>query len=111
MHHSRSALGMLVTRWRAALKRRRIRTLPAICPLVATLAPGLPGEADAKPFTNPAGQEVTLSTDTTVDGTFTNEGEVTVQANLNLQQATIASSAGSQLIIAGGRGEAQYRHP
>lgn len=104
MHHSRSALGMLVTRWHAALKRRRIRTLPAICLLVATLAPGLAGEADAEPFNNPAGQEVTLSTDTTVDGTFTNAGDVTVQADLNLQQATIASSAGSQLIIAGAPG-------
>lgn len=100
MQFSRSALGMLVKRYRAVLEKCRMRNLLAGCLLAASLAVGLPVVAGATDI-NVSGGETTISDDTTVDGTFTNKGQVTVQADLDLQQATIDSSAGSKLIING----------
>lgn len=101
MQFSRSALGMLVKRYRAVLEKCRMRNLLAGCLLAASLAVGLPSAVcAAENYVNDSNS--TLLNNTTVDGIFSNSAELTTQANLDLQQATsITTTAGSKLYIQG----------
>lgn len=100
MQLSKASLSMLLRRYRSVLKKCHFfNTIGGIL-LAASLALGLPSIVGATDYNNTT--TTTLTTDTTVDGTFSNSDKLTTQADLDLQKATsITTTAGSELNIQG----------
>lgn len=100
MQLSKASLSMLLRRYRSVLKKCHFFNMIGGILLAGSLVFGLPSIVGATDYNNTT--TTTLTTDTTVDGTFSNSDKLTTQADLDLQKATsITTTAGSELNIQG----------